>query len=103
MPSERSSAAILAVVRRVHLSPVMGSPAVSGHRCGRGSRAFFFRGLAPAAGAAHAVGGDIALDELAPSAGDGGHIEAEQRGDSRVAAPAALQGLQPGEQKEAGE
>ena len=29
MPSERSSAAILAVVRRVHLSPVMGSPAVS--------------------------------------------------------------------------
>src|ERR1700674_219410 len=98
MPTELSSAAILAVVLRVHLSPPIGSPAVS---CFISSsmRAItagvFFHCLAATASLADPFNLDVLLHQLSPPPGHGANIESEQRGDPRVAAASRLQGFQP--------
>jgi hypothetical protein len=80
--------ATLAVVRRDHFSPVMGSPAVS--YSSRNSirvrmSAFFFHGFASAAGVAGATWRHILIEQLLASAGDGVRIQAEEFGQDTVA------------------
>ena len=58
----------------------------------------FFRRSATAARAAHPVNLNVTLDELAPARGDRRRVDAEQSGDAPVAAPAALEGFESGEQ-----
>ena len=101
IPSAPSSAAILAVVRRVHFSPLSGSPAVSCFiRASRRARTsgVFFRRLPPAARAAHPVDLDVVRDELSSSRRDRGGVDAEQGRDAPVAAPAGLERFEAGEQ-----
>ena len=59
---------------------------------------FFFRPPASATGAPHPVDLDVVRDELSPAGGDRGRVDAEQGGNAPVAAPSALERLEPGEQ-----
>ena len=88
-PKSASAMAILAVVRRDHFRPVMGSPAVSysSRNSIRVTRsAFFFHGFAAAAGVAGATRRHLLIEQLLASAGDGVRIQAEEFGQIRVAA-----------------
>ncbi len=99
MPQRCSSAAILAVVRRVHFKPVMGSPAVS--CCISDSiRAMisgvFFHRFAPAAACTDPIDFDGLGEQLASSPRDRAHIEAKQLGDAHITAATGLEGFEPG-------
>lgn len=90
-PKSLSVLAILSVVRRDHFRPVMGSPAVS--YSSRNSirvtmSAFFFDRFAAAAGVASAARGDVVIEQMLASAGDGVRIEAEEFGQNAIAAVA---------------
>ena len=101
VPSLHSSAATLAVVRRVHFRPRTGSPAVSWSiraSMWAMTSGFFFRPRPPAARAPHPVALDVALDKLPPAGGDRRRVDAEQSGDAPVAAPPALERFETGEQ-----
>src|SRR6266508_3954554 len=97
MPCSRSLSAIFSVVRRHHLTPVTGSPAVSSAMiCSIAViRSGVLWGPAPAR-AAHPVGVDLAGEQLAAAAGHGVRVQAEQRGDLAVATMADLGGFQAG-------
>ena len=100
VPSLPSSAATLAVVRRVHFRPLRGSPAVSWSiraSMWAMTSGVFFRRRTPAACAPHPVDFDVALDELPPAGGDRRRVDAEQLGDAPVAAPPALERFEAGE------
>ena len=58
----------------------------------------FFQSLPTAAGAAHPVNLDVALDELPAAGGNRRRVDAEQGGDAPVAAPPALDRFESGEQ-----
>ena len=66
------------------------------HTCFR--RLVFFRRPASATGAPHPVDLDVVRDELSPAGGDRGRVDAQQGGNAPVAAPPALERLEPGEQ-----
>ena len=59
---------------------------------------FFFREWPPAAGAAHPLTLDVGGEQLLASARHGTGVDAEQRCDAPVAAPAALERFEPGVQ-----
>jgi len=101
-PKSLSAMATLAVVRRDHFRPVMGSPAVS-YSSRNSIRVtmsafFFFHGLASAARAAGASRRHILIQQLLASAGDGVRIQAEEFGQDTVAAVPQLDGFQASEQ-----
>ena len=74
----------------------MGSPATSW--CSAASMAaitsgVFFQGRPSATGAAHAHALDVLGKQLVAPSGHGTGVDTEQRGDTSVAAPPALEGL----------
>ena len=113
MSRAASSCAIFSVVRRVQRNTgdglasdiVLECRFDGGDHLGR----FFFPRVAPATGAADPGAPDVAGDQLRASSGHGTDIDAEQRRDAPVAAPAALERFEAGVQaaltfiKQAGE
>ena len=100
-PKSPSAMAILSVVRRDHLRPVMGSPAVS--YSSRNSisvtmSAVFFQSVCVRRRRG-ACGPSIhSIQQLLASARDGVGIQAEEFGQNAIASVSQFDGLQPGEQ-----
>jgi len=101
MPSLRSSSAMVVVVRRDRRKPVLGSPAVScSSRQWRTAirSGVFFRRSTTTAVAARSTADHILIQQLLPTAGYGGYVQAQEIAEQSVPAAAQADGLQPGKQ-----
>lgn len=97
MPKAVSCSAILRVVRLLHFTPEIGSPAVS---CRISSSIWemtsgvFFRRRAAAAGFAYAVSRQVLFEQLAPAPGNRVRVHADELGNSLIPAVAQFERLQ---------
>lgn len=98
-PCAVSRPAILAVVRRTHRKPLMGSPAVSSasrRSMWIKSSGVFFQRRAARCRPADARAGDVLRQQLVPAARDGMRINAEKRREARIAAVPQFERLEAG-------
>jgi len=97
-PRWRSSAAILAVVRRVHTQPgdrIPGGVVLHQRLDPLNDFWRFFHRFTPASPGPDSVKLDVLGEQLASSPRDSAHIKAEQLGDARITAATRVQGFEP--------
>ena len=92
---------IFSVVLRVHLMPLIGSPAVSSFisfSISAITLGVFFRGLASPAGTPNGFGLQLALEQLPPSLGDGMNVQAGHFRNPSISTPPEQHRFQPREE-----